>query len=39
MQVAIVSASFFDFFDAKPLAGRWFTAAEDSTSRGAAVAV
>jgi putative ABC transport system permease protein len=39
MQVAVVSAGFFDFFDAQPARGRWFTAAEDSTPRGAEVAV
>ena len=38
-RVAMVSAAFFDFFDAPPLAGRYFTAAEDSTPRGADVAV
>lgn len=37
--VAGVSASFFGFFDAKPLVGRFFEAAEDSIPRGAAVAV
>ncbi len=34
-----VSASFFGFFDAKPVAGRFFTAREDSIPRGADVAV
>ncbi|HVT40708.1 MAG TPA: ABC transporter permease [Gemmatimonadaceae bacterium] len=38
-QVAVVSATFFDFFDARPALGRFFTAAEDSTPRGADVAV
>jgi putative ABC transport system permease protein len=37
--VAGVSASFFSFFDAKPTAGRFFSAAEDSIPRGADVAV
>ncbi|HEV8151098.1 MAG TPA: ABC transporter permease, partial [Gemmatimonadales bacterium] len=38
-QVAAVSASFFDFFAARPVLGRFFGAAEDSTPRGATVAV
>ena len=38
-RVARVSASFFDFFDARPALGRYFTAAEDTTPRGADVAV
>lgn len=38
-EVAGVSASFFGFFDAKPAAGRFFGATEDSIPRGAAVAV
>ena len=38
-RVATVSASLFDFFAAKPVAGRFFTAAEDTTPRGADVAV
>jgi len=38
-QVAGVSASFFEFFNARPAAGRYFSAAEDSTPRGANVAV
>ena len=38
-QVAAVSASFFDFFDARPALGRFFVAAEDTTPRGADVAV
>jgi predicted permease len=37
--IAMVSASFWGFFSAKPAIGRFFTAAEDSTPRGAAVAV
>ena len=38
-RVARVSGTFFDFFDARPALGRWFTAAEDTTPRGADVAV
>jgi putative ABC transport system permease protein len=38
-QVAAVNASFFEFFDARPALGRFFVAAEDTTPRGAAVAV
>ena len=38
-QVARVSASFFDFFDAPPTLGRYFGAAEDSTPQGAPVLV
>ena len=38
-RVAPVSASFFDFFDARPALGRFFVAAEDTTPRGASVAV
>lgn len=34
-----VSASFFDFFDARPALGRFFVAAEDTTPAGANVAV
>jgi predicted permease len=37
--VAAVSASFFKFFDARPALGRFFVAAEDTTPRGADVAV
>jgi putative ABC transport system permease protein len=37
--VASVSASFFDFFDARPALGRFFDATEDVVPRGAAVAV
>jgi predicted permease len=37
--VGVVSASFFGFFDAPPALGRYFTAAEDTTPRGAEVAV
>jgi len=39
MGIAVVTASFFDFFDAPPVIGRNFTAAEDSTPIGAPVAV
>jgi putative ABC transport system permease protein len=38
-QVVGVNASFFEFFNAPPTAGRYFTAAEDSLPRGANVAV
>jgi putative ABC transport system permease protein len=38
-RVAAVSASFFDFFDARPVLGRFFSEAEDSIPRGAAVVV
>ncbi|HKS05686.1 MAG TPA: ADOP family duplicated permease [Gemmatimonadaceae bacterium] len=37
--VGVVSAAFFNFFDATPARGRFFTASEDSTPRGADVAV
>ena len=37
--VTTVTASFFDFFNARPVRGRFFTAAEDSPSRPASVAV
>ncbi|HEY2806877.1 MAG TPA: ABC transporter permease [Gemmatimonadales bacterium] len=37
--VAVVNASFFDFFDAPPALGRYFTASEDSLPRGADVVV
>ncbi len=39
MQIGVVSASFFGFFDAPPALGRYFTAAEDSTPAGTPVAV
>ena len=39
MLVGFVSYSFFNFFDAPPAVGRYFTAAEDTTPAGAAVAV
>jgi putative ABC transport system permease protein len=38
-QVAGVSASFFDFFDARPALGRFFDASDDVLPRGASVAV
>ena len=38
-RVATVSASFWDFFDAPPVRGRYFVASEDVTPRGAEVAV
>ena len=38
-RIGAVSASYFDFFDARPALGRFFTRAEDETPRGAAVAV
>jgi putative ABC transport system permease protein len=39
MRIGIVSANFFRFFQAPPVLGRYFTAAEDSTPDGAPVAV
>jgi predicted permease len=39
LQVAVVSASFFEFFDATPVAGRYFTSADDDPANPAAVAV
>jgi predicted permease len=39
MLVGFVSYSFFDFFNAPPVIGRYFTAPEDTTPAGAAVAV
>ncbi len=39
MKVGVVSAAMFDFFDAPPLFGRYFSAAEDSTPSGTPVAV
>src|SRR5213083_911251 len=39
MRVAMVSASFFGFFEAPPALGRYFTADEDSPPNGTAVAV
>jgi putative ABC transport system permease protein len=38
-RVGIVSAAFFDFFDAKPALGRYFLASEDSVPIGAPVSV
>jgi hypothetical protein len=38
-RVGAVSASFFQFFNARPVLGRFFTADEDVTPRGADVAV
>jgi predicted permease len=37
--IAAVSASYFDFFAARPAQGRFFTSAEDTTPAGASVAV
>jgi putative ABC transport system permease protein len=37
--VGVVSASFFDLFDARPALGRYFFASEDSAAQGATVAV
>ena len=37
--VGVISSSLFDFFTIRPVAGRFFTAAEDSTPRGASVVV
>jgi predicted permease len=37
--IAAVSASYFDFFDVRPVLGRFFTRDEDVTPRGAAVVV
>jgi putative ABC transport system permease protein len=39
MQVGVVTAGFFGFFDAPPALGRYYTTAEDSPPTGAAVAV
>jgi predicted permease len=39
MPIGVVTANFFAFFDAPPIAGRYFTASEDAPPRGAAVAV
>jgi putative ABC transport system permease protein len=39
MQVGVVSASFFSFFDAPVVKGRYFTAAEDQPPKGEPVAV
>ena len=39
LQVTVASASYFDFFDARPLLGRFFGPADDSVPAGAPVAV
>ena len=39
MRIGVVSASFFDFFDAPPVIGRYFHRAEDAPPAGAPVAV
>src|SRR5205823_5408248 len=39
MSVAAVSAAFFDFFDAPPTMGRYFTPAEDALPEGQPVVV
>lgn len=39
MQIAAVSAAFWRLFDAQPVQGRFFAAAEDTTPTGAAVVV
>jgi len=39
MQIGVVSASFFSFFDAPTVLGRYFTAAEDQPPSGEPVAV
>ncbi|HJQ20675.1 MAG TPA: ADOP family duplicated permease [Gemmatimonadaceae bacterium] len=39
MRVGTVSATYWSLFDARPVIGRFFTAAEDTTPRGAPVAV
>jgi putative ABC transport system permease protein len=39
MPIAVMSASFFEFFNARPVIGRFFTPAEDTTPAGAMVAV
>jgi predicted permease len=39
LRVGIVSANFFDFFDAPPAAGRYFSSAEDVPPDGAPVAI
>jgi putative ABC transport system permease protein len=39
MQVGVVSAGFFGFFDAPPVLGRYYTTAEDTAPNGAPVAV
>lgn len=39
MGIGVVSASFFDFFDAPPVIGRYFTEAEDKPPAGSPVVV
>jgi predicted permease len=39
MSIGVVGANFFGFFDAPPVAGRYFSAAEDAAPMGAPVAV
>ncbi len=39
MPIGVVTASFFDFFDASPAIGRWFGTREDSPPDGTPVAV
>jgi predicted permease len=39
MRIAVVSASFFDFFDAPPVIGRYFSRSEDAPPSGTPVAV
>ena len=39
MPVTVASASYFDFFDARPALGRFFSAAEDSVPMGTPVVV
>ena len=39
MRIAVVTASYFDFFDARPALGRFFTPAEDTLPTGTMVAV
>ena len=39
MRIAGVRGTYWSFFDARPVLGRFFTAAEDTTPSGAAVAV
>jgi putative ABC transport system permease protein len=39
MRVGVVSASFFGFFDAPPVLGRYFTVSEDAPPTGTAVTV
>src|SRR5688572_26151833 len=38
-RIAVVSGTYWEFFDAQPVLGRFFTPAEDVTPRGADVAV